>query len=87
MNRKQVENVQRLMFDEQKDFVIEKIGDMINLTKHSVFIDHVDPMGWSAIIRTDTLDLVFTYYDDNCWKIETFPVYSMSGKTLRSARI
>ena len=86
MDREQADAAQRLMYKPQKQIVLEKLKFLSNVTMDDIRIDSVHPLGWSAIIRTDDLDVVFTYYGLNCWKIETFPVYSMSGATLKSAK-
>ena len=86
MNKRQADAAQRMMYRPQKEIVLEKLKFLSDVTMDDIRIDSVDPLGWSAIIRTEDLDVVFTYYGLNCWKIETFPVYSMSGATLRSAK-
>ena len=86
MTVKQTDAAQRLMYRPQKEIVLEKLNFLSDVTMDDIKIDSVDPLGWSAIIRTKELDIVFTYYALNCWKIETFPVYSISGATLKSIR-
>lgn len=77
----------RTLYEEQKIFVMHKISELMDISIKDIHIDNVNPMGWQAIIRTDKLDLVFSYYEENCWKIETFPVYALSNDMLRSKKI
>lgn len=71
---------------DKKRYVMHKLGHIANVSIENIHIERVDRLGWQAIIRTEELDFVFTYYDHNCWKIESFPVYAMSCSTLRSER-
>jgi len=84
MNKEQADAAQRLMYKPQKEIILEKLKFLSEATIDDIKIDYVQPLGWTAVIRTDDLDIVFTYYGLNCWKMETFPVYSMSGATLKS---
>lgn len=50
-------------------------------------VNNIDKFGWTATIRRMDYDLLFTYYSDDCWKVETFPVAMMSGSIKRSIQI
>lgn len=86
MGNNSVINAQRVMYKPQKEIVLEKLKDMINIDMKDIRIDSVHPLGWNAIIRSRNIDFVFTYYGEGCWKIESFPVYAMDCNALRSAR-
>lgn len=84
MTTEDIKAAEKVLFKEQKLFVMQQIGSIVNVLEDNIYIRSTHPMGWEAVIRTEKLDLVFTYYAENCWKIETFPVYATSGNTLRS---
>lgn len=86
MTYEQADKAQRSLYKLQKEIVLEKLKFMGDVDIDNIKIDNVDPLGWTAIIRTKELDIAFTYYGLNCWKIETFPVYAMSGSTLKSIK-
>jgi hypothetical protein len=71
----------------KKQYVMKKLGEIADVGMDQILIDKVDRLGWQAVIRTKELDFVFTYYAENCWKIESFPVYAVSGSMFRSARL
>ena len=74
--------------EEQKNYVINKCKGIIDgLNKSDININSIDNLGWTATIRMKNVDLFFTYYSEDCWKIETFPVAMMSGSLKRSVQI
>lgn len=84
MDTNNIKAAEEVLFKQQKEFVLSKIKDILDITTKDIYIRGTHPMGWEAVIRTEKLDLVFTYYAQDCWKIETFPVYATSGSMLRS---
>ena len=74
--------------EEQKNYVINKCKGIIDgLNRSDININSIDNLGWTATIRMKDVDLFFTYYSEDCWKIETFPVAMMSGSLKRSVQI
>lgn len=74
--------------EEQKNYVINKCKGIIDgLNKSDININSIDNLGWTATIRMKNVDLFFTYYSEDCWKIETFPVAMMSGSLKRSVQV
>ena len=67
-----------------KQVVKKLLGNMENSEIH---INNIDKLGWTATIRKMDYDLLFTYYSEDCWKLETFPVAMMSGSLKRSIQI
>ena len=74
--------------EEKKNYVINKCKGIIDgLNRSDININSIDNLGWTATIRMKDVDLFFTYYSEDCWKIETFPVAMMSGSLKRSVQI
>ena len=67
-----------------KNVIKGLIGEVENA---EIKVNNIDKLGWTATIRIKNLDLLFTYYSADCWKIETFPVAMMSGSVKRSIQI
>lgn len=84
MTTDNIKAAEEVLYREQKAFILDKLDAFEKLDPSNIYIRGTHPMGWEAVIRTEKLDIVFTYYAENCWKIETFPVYATSGSMLRS---
>ena len=67
-----------------KNVIKSIIGEIDNT---EIKLNNIDKFGWTATIRTKNVDLLFTYYTEECWKIETFPVAMMAGSIKRSVQI
>lgn len=78
-----VKNSNICRYKKEKQFVIDCLNDILNIGPEDIHIDGVHPMGWGAIIRTPDVDLVFTYYANDCWKLETLPVHAIEGARVR----
>lgn len=73
---------------EDKTYIINLIKKMVgDFNNAEININNIDKLGWTATIRLSNVDLLLTYYSQDCWKIETFPVAMMSGSVKRTIQI
>lgn len=75
---------------ELKNFVediIAKLYDIVSMNPENITISEIKNSdsiyGWTAILKSKEMNYVLTVYSKECWKIETFPLYSVTLEELK----
>lgn len=62
--------------------IIAKLYDIVSMNPEKISL-YDTPYGWTAILKSKEMNYVLTVYSKECWKIETFPLYSITLEELK----
>lgn len=67
--------------------IIAKMYDIVSMNPENISISEIKNSdsiyGWTAILKSKEMNYVLTVYSKECWKIETFPLYSVTLEELK----